>query len=87
MVMIGVIGYSSSEFEVDNAKNFIYRVYNIVESKYLGDEKVIVPGLTNWKTSRIACSKARDYECFPVDEERIIGNNWGDESDIFFRNY
>lgn len=58
----------------------------------------IVSGLTNigipsigysfakdmgWKTVGIACKKAYEYECFPVDEEIIVGENWGDESSTF----
>lgn len=27
--------------------------------------------------------KAKDYECFPVDEEIIVGKEWGDESETF----
>ena len=38
------------------------------------------------KTVGIACSKAKDYPQFPVDEKHIIGDNWGDESE-FFLNY
>lgn len=34
-------------------------------------------------TVGIACSKAKDFPQFPVDEKHIIGNEWGDESDFF----
>lgn len=59
---------------------------------------VIVSGLTNlgipalayeyaklkeYKTVGIACSKATEYDCFPVDEKIIVGDNWGDESNTF----
>lgn len=30
-----------------------------------------------------ACSKAKDYPQFPVDEKHIIGTEWGDESEAF----
>lgn len=58
----------------------------------------VVSGLTNigipaigyafakemgWKTVGIACAKASDYECFPVDEKIIVGKDWGDESETF----
>lgn len=36
-------------------------------------------------TVGIACSKAFDYPCFPVDDEIIVGKDWGDESDTFLR--
>jgi hypothetical protein len=38
-----------------------------------------------WRTSGIACSKATDYDCFPVNEKKIVGANWGDESETFLR--
>ena len=58
----------------------------------------IVSGLTNigipalgyafaksigWKTVGIACSKASEFECFPVDQTIIVGSEWGDESETF----
>lgn len=61
----------------------------------------IVSGLTNigipaiayelakkhkWKTVGVACKKAKDYEVFPVDEEIIVGDEWGDESKTFLEN-
>lgn len=38
------------------------------------------------KTVGVACSKAKDYPQFPVDEKHIIGDEWGDESDYFLNN-
>lgn len=35
------------------------------------------------KTVGFACSKAKDFPQFPVDEKYIIGTEWGDESDAF----
>lgn len=37
----------------------------------------------NWKTIGIACTKASEYDLFPVDKKIIIGNEWGDESETF----
>lgn len=34
-------------------------------------------------TVGIACDKASDYPCFPVDDEIIVGKEWGDESETF----
>jgi hypothetical protein len=34
-----------------------------------------------WKTVGIACSKAEKYQCFPIDEKIIVGNNWVEESE------
>ena len=36
-----------------------------------------------WRTIGIACSKAVEYPCFPVDKRIIVGDNWGDESPTF----
>lgn len=41
--------------------------------------------LRGWKTSGIACAKAEEYKCFGVDERKIIGDNWGDESETFLK--
>lgn len=34
-------------------------------------------------TVGIACSKAKDYDCYPCDRVFIIGTEWGDESEAF----
>lgn len=62
------------------------------------NEKIVVSGLTNlgipglayrlaekrgWKTIGIACSKAEEYECWPVNKKIIVGKEWGDESQTF----
>lgn len=62
------------------------------------EEVAIVSGLTNlgvpaiayhiakcrgMKTVGIACSKAKNYDCFACDEVKIVGDNWGDESEAF----
>lgn len=39
----------------------------------------------DWKTSGIACAKAKNYDCFPVDTYEIVGRNWGDESNAFLK--
>ena len=89
---LGVIGYSSSKFDVVKAKEIISSFYDQF------DDLVIVSGLTNlgipaiayaeakkreWKTSGIACQKAKDFAVFPCDHIIMIGENWGDESEFF----
>jgi len=37
----------------------------------------------NWRTVGVACLKARQYACFPVDKTIIVGEEWGDESATF----
>lgn len=64
-----------------------------------GKEKiVIVSGLTDigvpaiayriaeemdYDTKGIACKKAHEYPCYSVDQEVIVGDDWGDESETF----
>lgn len=90
---IGVIGYSGKKFDTKTAKEFIEGIFDL-----LPKNTVIVSGLTNigipkiayecavehkFKTVGYACKQAKDFPCFPVDEEHIIGDNWGDESEEF----
>ena len=35
----------------------------------------------DWKTIGLACKKAFENGCYPVDKQIIVGDNWGDESD------
>jgi hypothetical protein len=88
---IGVVGYSSGNFDQKKALNTIRERY---------DEVTIVSGLTNigipalaykyakehkLPTVGIACTKATEYDCFPCDKEIIVGKDWGDESDTFLK--
>lgn len=43
----------------------------------------IDPSYGDMITVGIACSKAFDFPCFPVDDEIIVGDEWGDESKTF----
>lgn len=36
-----------------------------------------------WTTVGVACAKAEQYDCYPVDRRVIVGNEWGDESATF----
>lgn len=92
---VGVVGYSGQKFNETDATFLLGEAWGEIGIK--GDS-VIVSGLTNLgipalaygfaadyglKTMGIACSKAKDYECFPCDRVHIIGDNWGDESEAF----
>ena len=92
---IGVVGYSAQKFDVYTAAKFISQVFDIIGMKSIPK---VVSGLTDmgiprlayreaisrdWKTVGIACSKAYNYDCYPVDKEIIVGDNWGDESQMF----
>ncbi len=78
------------------------RSYAKVLEQFPNHEIVVVSGLTDvgvmssaysiahhagWKLVGVACKKAKDYPKFSnLDEEYIVGENWGDES-LFFVNY
>lgn len=84
MVEIGIIQLLYDDL-VKNKTNF-------------SKETTIVSGLTNvgipklayeiaakhdWSTVGIACELAKGFDCYPVDEEIIVGEEWGDESQTF----
>jgi hypothetical protein len=94
---VGVVGYSGQKFDEEKAKGLISTNFDLLET-ITNEDIVIISGLTNlgipklayeeavkrgWKTVGIACKKAKDYECFDVDETTIVGDNWGDESETF----
>ena len=98
-VRIGVVGYCPpSRFDKAEAMRMIKDAYDKIGLQNPDAPKKVVSGLTNvgvlalaykeaivrgWKTAGIACSKANEYECFPVDEKVIVGNEWGEESQTF----
>ena len=99
-IKIGVVGYSAQKFDEAEAERMLKEAYNIINSQYAGKSKAVVSGLTDlgipalaykeavkrkWRTVGVACSKAKDYDCFPVDEEVIVGVAWGDESPTFLK--
>ena len=97
MLKLGIVGYSAQKFDIKKAKKIIKKEFDYFEKIY-GKDVTIVSGLTalgvpkiayeeakihGWKTVGIACSKANEFEKFPVDEEIIVGKEWGDESKTF----
>jgi len=100
MMDIGVVGYSEAKFDENIAKALMAIALDIVETNHPSKEYTLVSGLTDlgipaiayemadkrgWKTMGIACEKAKDYECYDVDKELIVGKEWGDESATFLR--
>ena len=98
MINIGVVGYSDKKFDTDIAKALLVIALDIVEKDHEDDEYMLVSGLTDlgipglayemaskrgYKTMGVACEKAKDYDCYDVDEEIIEGKEWGDESKTF----
>jgi len=101
MINIGVVGYSSGDFDDKIAKALMAIALDIVEEKHPDEEYTLVSGLTDigipaiayrmadkrgWNTMGIACEKAHEYSCYDVDEKIIEGENWGDESETFLDN-
>jgi len=98
---VGVVGFSDSKkFNEENAKKEIIKAFDMLELVFKGEEFRIVSGLTNlgipklayeeavkrhWETVGIACSKANEHDLFDVDESKIVGNDWGDESETFLK--
>jgi len=95
---LGIVGYSSGKFDEDQAKIMILKGIMQAELETDKMISELVSGLTDQgipglayhlvedmdiRTVGIACSKASDYECFPVDQEIIVGDDWGDESETF----
>jgi len=100
-IRVGVIGYSSKKFDMDEALDDVKNAFDLIEIKYKGKEIIIISGLTNigipgiayeeakirnWKTIGIAPKEAQEYECFDVNKTYFVGDKFGDESE-FFINY
>ena len=98
MLRIGVVGYTDTKFDIEEARTTINAAYDALQCDYPGLGKVVVSGLTDlgisalayreavtrgWKTVGVACSKAFEHELFPVDQRIISGKEWGDESPVF----
>lgn len=98
-VRVGVVGYCPpSRFDEELARSAIVNGFDRMLKHFNVSELTIVSGATNvgvlaiayaeaakrgWKTVGVACMKARDFQLFPTDELKLIGENWGDESSTF----
>jgi hypothetical protein len=98
-VRIGVVGYCPpTKFDEQEARRMIVEAYDLIAARYNKWPIAIISGLTNvgvlaiaydeavkrrWRTVGVACSLASNHPLFPVDEQLIVGDSWGDESDIF----
>ena len=94
---VGVVGPSAQSFDEDQARNYLLEVFNKIKAKEGLNVEIVsgltwlgIPGLAyeiatafNWNTVGVACTKAKNYECFPCDRVIIVGSEWGDESDQF----
>lgn len=98
-VKVGVVGYCPpTQFDVVEAQRHIVTAFDELEQYYPNRSITIVSGLTNvgvlaiayaeavkrgWRTVGITSKRALEHPLFPVDEQHIVGENWGDESDTF----
>ncbi|WP_196885065.1 hypothetical protein [Aureivirga sp. CE67] len=97
-IKIGIVGYSTNDFDVEKAKSFLDEIFKQIQKEYF--EVEIVSGFTNtgvpkiayelakeysFKTIGFSAKQAYDYETFPVDEVIIIGKNFGEESVDFIK--
>lgn len=98
MKNIGVVGYCGGKFNKAVGKALLAIAFDIVEEEHKAPKYNLVSGWTNmgipalayeladkrgWKTTGIACKKAYENELYPVDESKVVGNEWGDESETF----
>lgn len=98
---LGVVGYCPpTKFDVAEATRMLKDAYDKVEKDFPKHQMTVVSGLTNvgvlklayeealergWRTAGVACKKAQEFECFPVDEKVIVGDEWGEESKTFIK--
>ena len=96
---VGVTGYSGKKFDEDMGKQLLEIAFAIIEKFDANGKQIeVVSGYTdmgipalayrlaqkkNYATVGIACSKAEENECYPVDKAIIVGDDWGDESETF----
>jgi len=94
---VGVVGYSSSNFDVELATKFLTEEFDKLFWKYAHFVNIVsgytnlgVPGIAykisefyDFKTTGIACKRATEYDLYPVDSFKLVGNEWGEESETF----
>ena len=95
---VGLVGYSDAKYDEGIAKTLILIAMDLVEDNHEADEYKLVSGLTDlgipglgyklaektgWKTVGFSAKEAKEYKCFPVDEEIIVGEKFGSESTAF----
>jgi len=99
MKKIGVVGYSDDKvFDHIIAKALLSIAFDVIEKVFPSEDLEIVSGLTDmgipgiayrmaekrgWKTVGISAKEAKEYSCYAVDKEIIVGEKFGDESEKF----
>lgn len=101
LLQIGVVGYCPpTNFDAVEARRMVIEAYDQIEQQFPSMQKMVVSGLTNvgvlaiayeeavkrcWRTKGVACKLAKDHPLFPVDEQVVVGDSWGDESERFLQ--
>src|SRR5690349_19015828 len=96
---VGVVGYCPpTKFDETEARRLIVEAYSEITRRYPHRTITVVSHLSNvgvpkiayqeatkrgWRTVGVACGRVTDHPLYPVDEQFIIGKNWGDESASF----
>ena len=96
---VGIVGYCPpTKFDANEARRMINEAYDQVLVMCGSIPIAAVSGLTNvgvlaiayeeatkrgWKTIGVACKRAMEHPIFPVDEQLVVGDSWGDESPTF----
>jgi len=99
MTKVGVVGYSNDDvFNHDIAKALLAIALDVIEEEFQDKQYELVSGLTNmgipklayemadkrgWKTIGLSAKEAKEYDCYDVDQEIIVGEKFGDESKKF----
>lgn len=97
MLKIGVVGHYTTN-RTEASATLAHAILQVVRERAGAQEVAIVSGLTNlgipglayniarkesYITIGVACTKALNLSCYPVDIRCIVGTNWGDESATF----
>lgn len=99
-VKIGITG--NLDYEVNKEDiNVIYQALKNIDEDFQGFKKSLISNGLNtgifgtaydiakkigWLTGAVTCSKINDMEKYEVDSNYIIGEEWGDEDDLFLSN-
>lgn len=99
VLKVGVVGYSDDKvFDHNIARALLAIALDVVSEAHIADDYDLVSGLTNvgipklayemadkrgWKTTGITAKEAKQYECYPVGKEIIVGEKFGEESEKF----
>jgi hypothetical protein len=95
---VGVVGFSSPRFDHDEARALLREALQVALAGRSPAQAELVSGLTDvgvpgiayalaaelgLRTVGISARQALRSRCFPVDERILVGQRYGDESEVF----